>query len=601
MFYKLISLSILLAASTTATSATQPEENVVIISGIEEFNFVHGKNGTEIKHTQSLEYQATRRAEKIQPHIFHSNIITLDKASGGKAQYRNINSPTVFHDDSKICYFNIYLDRKDKKAKTQFKRTFTDGAHFTGIFPAEEYPIRSKHIIFRIPASLSGIYLVDRNFPTEGITRNEETTHDGTRIITYTVTSLPKIPDDENRPSALSSLAHIMVQGYFPDCDSLYRYHKPMLDVDTVIPGINSIITELTDGTKDRDEIIGSIYRYVQQTIRYVAFEAGEAAYRPDSPSEVLRKRYGDCKGMSLLLATLLKRAGIEAYIAIVGTDDIPFRIADAPSLAATNHMICIVPDNKSYLFLDPTHEQISAHHVPEWLCGKDAIMFTPEGYRMIDIPATSPLASEDIITYSYHLTPDGLSGIALRKCTEDMAESFMRAYSEVPGQHLNELLAKAIIPMQRASVIPDSIKYDTGTPGQISITAPILNQSAVTSADDIVYLDLNTSGEPFTSRIDEDDRKSDYSFPIKGRVMRRSTVILPNGAAVTIPPGYRYESPQASFSCSFTQEGNAVSMVKTIQLHNKRLPLDEIPAWNKAVTNWKNACNQLVEVKLKQ
>ena len=94
----------------------------------------------------------------------------------------------------------------------------------------------------------------------------------------------------------------------------------------------------------------------MQQNIRYVAFEAGEAAYRPDTPAEVMRKRYGDCKGMSLLLATLLNRAGIEARIAAVGTDVIPFRIAEAPSLAATNHMICIVPDGDSWLFLDPPH-----------------------------------------------------------------------------------------------------------------------------------------------------------------------------------------------------------------------------------------------------
>lgn len=599
MLYKPLFTLLLTVALAVTVRAAAPDENVVIISGIEEYNFVPDKNGVEVKHSQSLEYQATRRAERIQPHMFHSNVVTLDKASGGKAQYRNVNSPTVFHDDSKVCYFDIYLDRKDKKAKTQFKRTFTDGAHFTGMFPAEEYPVRSKQIIFRLPASLPDIKLVDRNFPPQGITRDDATAPDGSRTITYTVTSLPEIPDDKNRPPMLSSLAHIMVQGYFPDCDSLYRYHRRLLDVDTVIPGVGSTVAELTAGAKGRDGIIARLYRHVQQNIRYVAYEEGEAAYRPDSPAEVMRKRYGDCKGMSLLLATLLNRAGIEAYIACVGTDDIPFRIAEAPSLSASNHMICIVPDGDSYLFLDPTHGQISARHIPQWICGKDAMMFTSDGYRMVDIPVTSPLPSADIMSYHYRLTPDGLIGIATRTCTEDMAESFMQAYSDVPVQHLNELLAKSLIPLQRASVVPDSVTYDTGTPGRIFLSAPILNPSALTAADNVLYIDLNTDSDPFTSRIDTDDRKSDYVFPLKGQVVRRSVVTLPEGAKVTLPQDFRTESYHADLSCTFTREGNTVTMEKSIILHTTRLPLTEIEAWNKAVAAWREACNRQIEVTL--
>ena len=39
-------------------------------------------------------------------------------------------------------------------------------------------------------------------------------------------------------------------------------------------------------------------------------FEAGILGHKPDTPAEVLRKRYGDCKGMAILLRTLLKAQG---------------------------------------------------------------------------------------------------------------------------------------------------------------------------------------------------------------------------------------------------------------------------------------------------
>lgn len=591
---------LIMLASCALMRGASPDENVVISSDTEEYRFSRGNKGVKVSHSIIREYQATRRGEKIQPYIFHSNIVTLDKASGGKAQYRNANSPTVFHDDSKVCYFNITLGGKDSKAKVQFKRTFTDAAHFTGMFPAEDYPVRSKKIIYKIPASLPDIQLIDRNFPAEGITRAEQTAADGSRTITYTAASLPEIPDDPCKPSALSSLAHIMVKGYFPDCDSLYRYHRQMLDVDTVIPAAGSIIAEVCSGANSRDEMISRLYRYVQQTIRYVAFEAGEAAYRPDSPAEVLRKRYGDCKGMSLLLCTLLNRAGIEAYIACTGTDKIPFRISDALSLSASDHMICVVPDSGSYLFLDPTHKQISARHIPQWICGKDAMAFLPDGYTMIDIPERSPLASADSLCYDYRLTPDGLTGIAYRICTEDVAERFFSKYSDVPGQHLNELLAKSMIPMSRASVVPDSIAYDTSAPGRISISAPIINPSAITAADNAIYLDLNTSGDPLEERIDTDGRKSDYIFPMTCSITSRSTVELPDEAEPTLPPDFRMETPQADFICVFAHEGNKVSMTKTITVKKTLLPLAEIPSWNKNLSGWKDACNQQIEINLK-
>ena len=130
------------------------------------------KGGFEVVHTVADEYLATRRSEKIQPHIFHDNNIRLDKASGGKPQYRNANSPTVFHDDSKVCFFEFFLS-SNKKAKAQFRRTFTDPAYFTGIFPLDEYPIRNKTISVDIPASLPGIELLDCNFPAEGIVRSD--------------------------------------------------------------------------------------------------------------------------------------------------------------------------------------------------------------------------------------------------------------------------------------------------------------------------------------------------------------------------------------------------------------------------------------------
>ena len=65
-------------------------------------------------------------------------------------------------------------------------------------------------------------------------------------------------------------------------------------------------------------------YAWVQRNIRYLAYEAGISAHQPALPAETIRKRYGDCKAMSLLLKTLLRAQGFDARQTDIGTDDVP-------------------------------------------------------------------------------------------------------------------------------------------------------------------------------------------------------------------------------------------------------------------------------------
>lgn len=586
-----------MAIGPAALFAESPKDNIVINTASETYDFVVGKGGPEVRHSLKTEYLATRHSQTVRPHMFYNNVIRLDKASGGKPQYRNVNSPTVFHDDSKVCYFDLPISAKGKKGKAEFRRTYSDPAHFTEVFVEEEFPIISKTITFNIPASMNGIRLVDHNFPVAGISREDKVSADGSRSIIYTIADIDGIPDDECSPAALVARPHISVAGYFPDMDSLYRYHRRMLDVDTVIGSLPRAVEDLLEECRDRDSLIDGLYGFVQRNIRYVAFEEGEAAFRPDRPSETLRKNYGDCKSMSLLLATLLNRGGIEAYVAAVGTESIPYKIKDNPSLSAADHMICIVPGIKDTLFLDPTHERISARHVPEWIRGKDAMMFTADGYVMVDIPRRSPICSVDSSAYRYVLSDDGLAGYVGRHCTEDMAEMFNSFIADIPGQHLNGVLAKTLVPNVRASIPADSVVLENPSPGTVFLKVPLRNDMAVTKTDGAVYIDLNMTAVPLASRVDADDRRSDYVIPASGRVVRKSEVELPSGCKAILPDNYESRCGQAVFTAAFSREGNRISLTKTIDVVSRLIPLSEIPEWNKLLSEWEEACNAQIEI----
>jgi hypothetical protein len=109
--------------------------------------------------------------------------------------------------------------------------------------------------------------------------------------------------------------------------------------------------------TKDSvlDSVIIKLIRFVQDDIRYLAFEDGINSHKPDLPLKVLNQRYGDCKAKSFLLSEMLRSCGIDASPVLVNAEKGMIIEDYLPTPNAFNH--CIVQINrygKAY-YIDPT------------------------------------------------------------------------------------------------------------------------------------------------------------------------------------------------------------------------------------------------------
>ncbi|WP_445679487.1 DUF3857 domain-containing protein [Radicibacter daui] len=103
---------------------------------------------------------------------------------------------------------------------------------------------------------------------------------------------------------------------------------------------------------------MGAALRLVQDTIRYVGIEIGTGSFLPRRPEEVVSTGYGDCKDKALLLATALRRLGIEAHVALVNSNRGEALAGDLPSPYRFDHAIVeAVVDGKTY-WLDATLSQ---------------------------------------------------------------------------------------------------------------------------------------------------------------------------------------------------------------------------------------------------
>jgi hypothetical protein len=102
------------------------------------------------------------------------------------------------------------------------------------------------------------------------------------------------------------------------------------------------------------DRLLAAL-RFIQDDVRYLAIEIGPYSNRPNPPSTVFKRRYGDCKDKSLLLVTMLNDLGIESYPAYVNTKAQSHVSSYQASPFAFDHCIVKAIYGGKTLWLDPT------------------------------------------------------------------------------------------------------------------------------------------------------------------------------------------------------------------------------------------------------
>ena len=99
------------------------DDNIVITQCSDSYIFMEEDGIPTVRNRKDTSYEATRMGTALQPYTYYGEFISLDGASakgGGKAEYKSITPENVFFDDSKVCFFNINLDRKGKKTEVTF-------------------------------------------------------------------------------------------------------------------------------------------------------------------------------------------------------------------------------------------------------------------------------------------------------------------------------------------------------------------------------------------------------------------------------------------------------------------------------------------------
>jgi len=106
---------------------------------------------------------------------------------------------------------------------------------------------------------------------------------------------------------------------------------------------------------KDKAKYFRAAVTIVQDGIRYMGIETGPYSHKANTPENVFKQRYGDCKDKSLLLASILNANGIEAHIALINTELTDKVENFIPSPILFNHAVVVATINGRQVWTDAT------------------------------------------------------------------------------------------------------------------------------------------------------------------------------------------------------------------------------------------------------
>ena len=198
---------------------------------------------------------------------------------------------------------------------------------------------------------------------------------------------------------------------------------------------------ELTKNSADESAKIRALYSYVSIQFRYIGVDFGIGRYQPHPAADVMSNQYGDCKDKHTLFGSLLDAVGIKAYPALVNTHH---RLdADVPSPAQFDHVISVVPQGNSLIWLDTTPEVAPFTYLMSTLRGKPALVVSEDKpSALVNTPEDSPLKALQFFHTKAKLSDTGILDGTIERTSQgdDFEVLFRSAFRRVPLTNWQQL-----------------------------------------------------------------------------------------------------------------------------------------------------------------
>jgi len=604
-----ISLFFTLLLPFFSIAQQQEDRNVVIESKKQEFSFSRNKgtNPVEIRE----EYVERYRCNEVRTDIHFSEMynenesiedveVKLDgkKIKGFTPNYDYYSVENIFYSDARVCYFSIPLSSKGSYSEISLVKTYRDPRYFTTVYFNEGYFVENKTVSFIIPRWMKAEI---REYNFDGYTIQKSVVYDAKAdadVITYTAVNLPAYKREAFAPGGSYIHPHLLilckeadVNGrrtvFFNTLDDQYKwYHQLVQHIGDDKAVLQKKALELTAGLTDDLQRVKTIFNWVQQNIRYIAFEDGIAGFKPAKADDVMNKKYGDCKGMANLTRGLLQSLGFDARLCWIGTNHIAYDYS-TPSMAVDNHMICALFYKGKKYFLDATETNIGFNEYAERIQGRQVLIEDGDSYLLERVPLISP--EQNLQEEKAGFVFDGAEDLKGSVHIDYYGEARSDLLNKMEGTKKDNLLKSLM-----SYLAEEHRNYEISNLNTGSLTGPdtvlriqydVLHKKAASAFGNEVYLEADFRKDFDGFIIDTVKRRFDVMLPYKMDQVFESSIKIPAGYKVNqLPSSKEWDHPNIHISLLYTRKGDVIDYKKQIRITDTRLRKAAFSDWNRVI-----------------
>lgn len=598
--------------------AKHEKSDVAILSSLETVTFDINSKGDAVTVDHKIKEQLMNIGHRADIHKYEF-YDSQSEIADFSLKYRNdketrflikdefYKSDELFFNDYRVKYMEVDFPVQGYSYTYELNKKYKDVKYFTSMYFNDEYPVIKKEFQITVPDWLE-VEIKEFNFDGYSIKKTKvPDVKNKSTLYTYTVENIAASVSEESSPGPSYIHPHLLIiaKSFKKDSKSvtlfnstadLYNWYKSLVDGIAEAPAdaLKQKVKELTANAKNDDEKIKNIYYWVQDNIRYIAFEDGLAGFRPDASQNVFNKRYGDCKGMANLTRQMLKEAGFDARLTWIGTKRIAYDYT-VPSLSVDNHMICtLFKDGKKY-FLDGTEKYNSLGEYAERIQGKE-VMIEDGGKYIIDkVPVASAIANKETYNAVFHINNEALSGKVNGTMSGESRAFFLYSYNTIKNDKKENALQSYISRGDKNFTVTDIVTSDLSNRDNVlTIGYNAVLKNKVSSFDDEIYVDMDHLEE--FAQMDFKDRKNDYEFSFKRDYESNITLEIPAGYKVSgLPAPVNIATNDYNINVSYEMDGNNLLYKKHFVINNGNIKKADFVKWNSAVSSLKKIYNEQI------
>jgi tetratricopeptide (TPR) repeat protein len=363
---------------------------------------------------------------------------------------------------------------------------------------------------------------------------------------------------------------------------------------------VQPLLARIDLKSAQRNDRIRVLVAALHKNIRYTGVEFGESSLIPQFPAETFKRKYGDCKDKATFLATLLRSAGIPAYLALLQTGPGQDINQELPGMGMFDHAIVYVPASASDpdLWIDATAEYSQVGILPWMDYGRWALVVSDKTESLKKIPDITAAQNVHTELREFTLVDYGMARIVETSQDSGPGDADSRDYYSGDAKEIREASER---------YVKDAYLADTLTSLEHGDLSDLSKQAAIkiTTKGRRGSTDLNTatmairvenlySAFPKYFKTPKDQDKKDDDAPEKRQPRTADWWITPFITEwqykITAPAGFKLralpsdkelKSGGLSFSQKYSAnpDGTVAQAILRVENDNTRLTLQQAEA----------------------